>query len=208
MSTILESPLTDETDAVDVPVERLWRVSVDQYHEMLNAGILRDGDPVELIDGLLVRKMSKNPPHVFALQTLHGLLARILVGSWILRLQDPITLAKGEPEPDLVVVRGGLQDYAERHPGPRDIGLAVEVAETSLADDRGYKRTLYAAHRIGVYWIVNVIDEQIEVYTEPAGRGNNAEYRVRRNYLRGESVPVILDGVQIGAVPVSELFAR
>ena len=152
--------------------------------------------------------MSKNPPHVFALQTLHGLLAQILVGSWILRLQDPVTLANGEPEPDLVVVRGRLQDYAERHPGPGDIGLAVEVAETSLSDDRGYKRTLYAAHRIGVYWIVNVIDEQVEVYTEPAGRGNDADYRVRQNYLRGESVPLILDGVQIGAVPVSDLFAR
>lgn len=207
MSSVMDHFAVDEFSLAEVPHERLWRFSVEQYHEMIGAGILHDDDRVELIEGLLVRKMSKNPPHVFALDTLRDFLFRQALQKWVIRLQDPITLGKSEPEPDLVLARGTRRDYTERHPSPADVGLAVEVADSTLAEDRGYKKSVYAQSRIAQYWIVNLVDGQIEVYNDPTGRGSQADYRVQRVYKLGESVPLTLDDVEIVNVPVSELIA-
>ena len=116
-----------------VPTEPVWRLTVQQYHDMIREGILTDDDPVELLDGLLVPKMPRNPPHRIATRKTRQRLEACLPSGWYVDSQEPVTLPTSEPEPDVAVVRGSDAQYSDRHPGPADLGLLVEVADTTLA---------------------------------------------------------------------------
>lgn len=206
MSTVLapQKPELIDEPVDDIPVDQLLRLSVEQYHEMGRQGILA-GEPVELLDGLLVRKMVKNPPHVIALNLLRDVLVRLGLQGWSVWIQDPTTLDTSEPEPDLMLVRGDLRDYADRHPSPEDVGLLVEVAEASLRFDRNFKQRLYARNRLRQYWIVNLIDEQIEVFAQPSGPSANPAYAEHRVYTRGQALPLRLDEVEV-SIPVNDIL--
>src|SRR4051794_17419762 len=90
--------------------------------------------------------------------------------------------ADSEPEPDIMAVRAEAAEREDRHPEPSEVALVVEVAESSLRRDRGTKKRLYARAGIVVYWIVNLAERQIEVYTEPTGPVKKPEYRRRQDY--------------------------
>src|SRR5438105_9467158 len=100
-----------------VPTEPIFRLSVDQYHAMIHAGILTDDDPVELLEGWLVAKMPKNPPHRAVTRLIRQVLERLVPAEWYVDSQEPITTDDSEPEPDVVVVRGETRHYLDRHPG-------------------------------------------------------------------------------------------
>ncbi|MBY0512651.1 MAG: Uma2 family endonuclease, partial [Gemmataceae bacterium] len=169
---LLDGFVTLKLDHVGLPRPRstfpeLWplrRWSVADYHAMIRAGILGEGEPVELLDGYLVRKMSRGPAHDCALDLLRAALAGLIPAGTYPRSQQAITLAETEPEPDYAVVRGGPRVFATRHPGGPEVRLVVEVADSSLTLDRGPKAELYAAAGIPVYWVVDIPDAQIEVY--------------------------------------------
>jgi Uma2 family endonuclease len=182
----------------------LYRFSLEQYHQMIQAGVLREGERAELLEGWIVAKMTRNPPHDFALSRLDRLLRR-LSDDWVVRAQCALTLRLSEPEPDVAVVRGPDDRYRTRHPGPQDTALVIEVADASLDEDRGIKLRAYARARIGLYWIVNLPDARVEVYTDPRG-GRNPGYRQRQDYGAGDSIPLVLGGQDFGAIPVSELL--
>ena len=188
------------------PPEPIWRLSVAQYHQMIQAGILTEGDPVELLEGILVTKMVKNPPHTLATQLTRTALERCMPPGWFANTQEPVTTDTSEPEPDVTVVRGERRQYAQRHPGPADLGMLVEVADSSLRQDRTTKKRIYARASIPIYWIVNLVDRQIEVYTEPTGAAEQPDYRQRRDYGPTDSVPVVIDGREFGQIPVGELL--
>jgi Uma2 family endonuclease len=121
---------------------------------------------------------------------------------WHVRSDSPVRLPPdGEPEPDHCVVRGVERDYSVRHPDPPDVGLLVEIADSSLAADRQMAVT-YGASGIPVYWIVNLVDRQIEVYTGPKSDG----YGDVRVYQPGDDVPVVLDGTEVGRLAVSDIL--
>lgn len=189
-----------------VPTDPIWRLSIGQYHRMVQAGILTDDDPVELLEGWLVIKMPKNPPHRLTTQLTREALARLLPTGWYVDAQEPVTTQDSEPEPDVVVVRGARRDYADHHPGPRDVALVVEVADATLQRDRTLKKRLYARAGIPVYWIVNLLEKQVEVYTEPAGTADRFDYRHRQDYGPADKVPLILEGREIGCLAVQELL--
>ncbi|MFO0844226.1 MAG: Uma2 family endonuclease [Gemmataceae bacterium] len=186
----------------------LYRITVEQYHEMLRAGILKDGDPVELIEGVLVQKMGKKPPHRFATQTLGDLLARLLPVGWFADNQEPVTTSDSEPEPDLAIFRGDRRSFAQqdRHPGPEDTAIVIEVSYTTLAYDSGAKKRVYARAAIPEYWIVNVVERRIEVYTEPTGPCDAPTYSRRQDFAPGSEVPVRLDGHEAGRIAVNDLL--
>lgn len=210
MSAILESPRSVEEPVprlpTGVPTVPIYRLSVEQYHRMAEVGILLDGDPLELLEGWLVPKMTKNPPHTFSTNRLRELLREMLPAGWDVRSQDPITLADSEPEPDSVVAQGDMQDFAERHPGPGEIPLVVEVAHTTQAIDRGIKRWLYARAALPQYWIVDLADQRTEVYTEPTVIDGEPTYASRVDYLKGSTLPVVLFGESFGQVVVDEVL--
>jgi Uma2 family endonuclease len=189
-----------------IPPEPVLPLSVLQYHEMTRTGILESGAPFELLEGWLAKKMTKDPPHTLSHGCTFDALSALVGLGWHVRKEDPVTTDDSEPEPDVSIVRGRRRDYADRHPGPADVALLIEVADASLARDRGWKKRLYAAARIPVYWIVNLVDRQVEVCTEPSGPCHRPDYSVTDVYRAGQSVPVVLDGHLVGQVAVEELL--
>jgi Uma2 family endonuclease len=189
-----------------IPPAPIWRLAVWEYHEMLQAGILKDGDPIELLEGWLVEKMTEHPPHSLATELVHEQLNGVISAKWHVRGAHPVTTEDSEPEPDATVVRGKRRDYKNRHPAPKDIGLMVEVADSSLELDRGIKQRIYARARIPVYWIINLIDDQVEVYTDPTGPSARPRYRKCKIFGRADEVPVVLDGQEVGRIAVRELL--
>ena len=123
---------------------------------------------------------------------------------WYIRAAKPIRLPgqASEPEPDRCVVRGTIVDYAERHPGPDDVALLVEVADASLADDRKLAAEVYGPAGIPVYWIVDVNGRRVEVYTGPGPQG----YGTPEIFAEGQSVPVVIDGREVGRIAVADIL--
>jgi len=182
------------------------RFTVDEYHEMIHHGILTEDDNLELLDGYLVHKMSRNPPHDAALQYFQEAIPPRLPTGWCLRMQCGLTLPASEPEPDGAVVRGDKRTYTTRHPGASDTGITAEIAESSLESDRIDKGPLYAAANIPYYWIINLVDRQIEVYSSPSGPTANPGYTQRTDYRAGDQIPLVLDGVEVARIPAQDLL--
>ena len=189
------------------PNDLIWRLSVEQYHEMIRTGILTSDDPVELLEGWLIYKMPKSPRHSVSTRVTRRALEGVVPAGWYVDTQEPITLDDSEPEPDVMLVRGESRNYLERHPGPGDLALVVEVADTSLDRDRGVKKRAYARAGIPVYWIVNLRERRVEVYSEPSGPEDEPDYRQHHDYGLDDSVPVVIADREIGSIPVRELLA-
>jgi Uma2 family endonuclease len=182
MSTTLQPP-----DLGPLPLD-FYRMTVDEYERLAAAGIL-DDPRVELIDGYLVRKMTKKPRHVVVTERLRRLLDPIVPVGWHIRQEQPIRIPDfDEPEPDIAVVRGNLDDYASRHPGPSDVGLLIEVAEASLPRDQHQKLAAYARAAIPFFWIINLVDERVEVYS--TSDPNTGHYQSRSDFARPDRVPI------------------
>jgi Uma2 family endonuclease len=183
----------------------LYRFTVEQYHRMGELGVLTENDRVELLEGWVVRKVTHNPPHDGTITRLNRRLMRLLPEAWLVRVQCTITTRDSEPEPDLAVVRGPEEAYFTRHPTAQDIALLIEVADASLDTDRGEKRRLYARARVREYWIVNIPEAQVEVYTQPRA-GRAPAYRQQRVYRGDEAVPLVIDGQEIARLPARDLL--
>jgi Uma2 family endonuclease len=182
----------------------LYRLSVDEYEQMGRAGLLEDAR-VELIDGFLVCKMPKNPQHASAVRMIHRRLLEVVPEGWSAFKEDPIRIPDlSEPEPDVAIVRADPNEYRERHPGPDDIALVVEAADTSLMRDRTDKMAIYAASGLPVYWLVNLIDGRLEVYSEP--EPDQRIYKNRRDFGRDESVTLTIEGRELGQIRISDLL--
>ena len=181
------------------------RMSVSRYHELTQAGAFTEHDSVELLDGVVTEKMSKNPPHRLATRRCDLLLSQILPVGWHVQNQEPITLQNSEPEPDIAVIRGQLSDYAIRHPGLNEIALVVEVADTTLVTDR-FKAQLYAQADIPIYWLVNLQERCIEVLEAPQVDNGIRRYTKSHSYLSVEELPVVIDGNLLARLRVADLL--
>src|SRR5262249_18899758 len=152
--------------------------------------ILTPDDRVELLAGIIVKKMAQNPPHAQTIDNAQDELRAILPPDWHVREQKPLALPHSQPEPDLAVVRrNGRPRYAKRHPTASDVGLIIEVSDTTIMDDRHFKGRLHAEAGLPVYWIINLVESIVEVYLRPRG-GKEPAYRERHDYGNGESVPL------------------
>jgi Uma2 family endonuclease len=187
------------------PPGPLHRFTVGQFQKMIAVGIFPPGEKVELLGGLVRKKTTQNPPHAVALDLAQGLIRPRLPPDWFLREQKPIIAPHSLPEPDLAAVRGPATRYAKQHPRPADIGLLIEVADSSLDYDRVENGRVYAQAKVPVYWIINLLELKIEVYTSPKG-GKNAGYQQRRDYGLGESIPVVIEGKEVATLAVRAFF--
>ena len=206
MSTVVSSPVASSPGSISPPA--LYKFSVEQYHDMIRKGILKSGEPFELIEGILVKKMTVNLPHIHATHRLMDLFVRGLPISYVVFVQSPVTTPDSEPEPDIAVVRGDRSQFLAqgRKPGPEDTELLIEVAESSLAFDRTTKLGIYARAGIREYWIVDVINQRVAVYTGPTGPGSAPTYQHRTDFVPGQEIPVMLDGREAIRGKVAELF--
>lgn len=186
-----------------IPDAPIWRLKVQQYHAMIQAGILTADDPVELLEGWLVTKMPKSRRHSLVTQLIREVLAQAIPSGWYVDAQEPLTTADSEPEPDVMIVRGQRRDYVEAHPGPEQVALVVEVADATLQRDRNLKRRLYAAAGMPVYWVVNLPEQRLEVFSGPA----EGVYQREAVYTPGEAIPVMLDGQVIVTLPIQDMLS-
>jgi Uma2 family endonuclease len=189
-----------------IPNDLIWRLSIEQYHAIIQAGILTDDDSVELLEGWLVFKRPNNPPHRVTTRLVRTALENILPRGWYVDSQEPIALSNSEPEPDIVVVRGDTRQYLDRHPGAEDIALIIEVSDTTLQRDRTVKKRIYARAGISIYWIVNLVEEQVEVYSQPFVEVEQPDYTQRWDFGRSAVIPIIIEGREIGAIAVDALL--
>lgn len=157
----------------------LWvPITVDQYHEMIAQGILREGEPIELLDGVLIRndrsKNGENPitvghHHAYAVDQLSELNQQLKPHGCFMRTQQPVTIAPdSEPEPDGAIVRGSSTDYREAHPAVADVLCVFEVSDSSLHQDGTTKQRIYAEAEIPQYVLINLVDRVVEVRTNPS----------------------------------------
>jgi Uma2 family endonuclease len=206
LMAVVAAPTRPAAGETALSSDDLWRVSVEKYHEMVQRGILTEEDPVELLGGWLVTKVPKNPRHRLATRRTRLALESAISGAWFVDTQEPITTEDSEPEPDVAVIRGSGEEYLDRHPGPTDLGLVVEVSDATLARDRMLKLLVYAAAGVREYWIVNLVEGTLEVHSDPTGAAEEPGYRTRRVYGPEDEVPLVLDGVEVGRIRVSELL--
>ena len=165
--------------AVSVP-RRLF--TVDEYYEMARVGILKPDERVELLDGEIVKMNAVGSPHAWCVKRLMRMFSRF-DDRFILSVQDPLRLAdNSEPEPDIVLLQLDTPD--DRHPGPQDAFLVIEVADSSIYVDRRRKLPMYGRAGITEYWIVDLNRDRIEVYREPM----RSRYRSARLAARGETI--------------------
>jgi Uma2 family endonuclease len=196
-------PATPVTYGLDAST---FRFSVARYQRMTETGILTSEDKVELLENYVVLKMPRNPPHDGTIQLVTEALTRVVPQGWRLRVQLTVVFADSQPEPDFSIVRGDARTYLTRHPGPADVGLIVEVADSSLLRDQRDKTRIYARGGIPCYWIVNLVDRRIEVYTQPSGPTAVPTYASFQIYQPGDTISLVLDGNTVGTVPVDELL--
>ncbi len=145
-------------------------LTVDDYHRMIETGIIPEGEHIELISGQVFNMVAKGTRHTHCTRQLFKQLLNLIGDLADVQSQDPITLPNNsEPEPDIVVARLRDDNYANSHPAPADILLLIEVADSSIDFDRNTKAPIYAAAGISEYWIVNLIDSRLEIYSQPEG---------------------------------------
>ena len=181
----------------------MFRISVDRYDRMVESGLLGEDDPVELLSGVIVWKKPRHPKHSTIVRRCQRIIEGLIPLGWHVRKEEPVRIPDyDEPEPDLAVVRGDDHLYESHHPGPNDVGLVIDVAEHSLTRDRGLKREIYARAGIPAYWVINLIDRQIEIYSNPFG----GDYPAPNVLRETSSVELKIEGHLLGVILVGELL--
>lgn len=164
--------------STELAPEELYAWVVSDYHQMIESGILTPNCPVELLEGRIIRMSPQRPFHASSVHRTNKYLSKLLgVGGASpqeiraeVRIQSPITLGDdSEPEPDIAVVATDINEYADRHPAPKDIYLLIEVADTTLTKDRQLKSRIYAKNLVSEYWILDLQNRQVYIYRSPVG---------------------------------------
>jgi Uma2 family endonuclease len=149
---------------------QIRQLTSTEYYGMMESGIIREGERVELISGQVFTMAAKGTRHTLCTRKLFKQLLASIGDRADVQSQDPITLPNNsEPEPDIVIAKLREDNYANNHPSPADIILVIEVADSTIKFDRETKAPLYAAAGISEYWIVNLIDDRLEIYRQPEG---------------------------------------
>lgn len=186
--------------------DRIHRISLEQYHQMIATGVLLEDDPIELIDGCLVTKMPRDPSHDWTLNQFAKKLEKAFGDAGVVRVQSAITTDDSEPDPDIAVVRPP-DDYQERHPGGEDTLLVVEVSNRSLDFDRTAKAEIYSRAGVREYWVVNLIDRQIEIHRQPRP-GVAGGYHERKIFLASDEVELTLGKKSLAKWKVATLLPK
>ncbi len=178
-----------------VVAEQTYRFTVEDYYRMGEVGILSPDVRVELVDGEIKRTPPIHPPHASIVNRLNAVLAATLQSNAVVGVQNPIRLDDfNEPQPDVTVLRFRDDYYAQQHPGPADVLLAIEVADTSLIYDGDEKMPRYGRAGIPEAWLVDVQGQTITVFTGPHAGGYGKERVVTRGQ---ELVSLVVEGLRL-----------
>lgn len=201
MSAVLEKniPKTEVYQNGQVFNARL--ISVKEYDEMIEHGILTSEDRVELLNGVIIEKMPKGTKHALLNDNLADLLKEKLGNRVYVRSQNPIVLDDySEPEPDIVLAKPPREGYLERHPNPEDILLVIEISDITLGRDRITKSLAYSKAGLQQYLVLNLQNETVEEYREPSEDG----YQFKRTWRKGDSLK--LEAFPEVEIKIDDLF--
>lgn len=160
-------------------------ITVDEYEHMGKAGIFHPDDRLELLEGEIYEMSPIGSPHAACVTILHQLLTIKFADKLIVISQNPVRLNDfSEPQPDVALLRWRDDFYRQAHPTPEDVLLIIEVADSTVESDRSYKLPLYAKAGIREAWLVNIPEEQIELYAEPQG----GAYQISRTFKRDDEL--------------------
>ena len=181
----------------------LYRMTPEKYESLIASGFFTKRDDVHLIHGYLVSRMPESPLHGAVCEAIRLAIEAILLAAWHTRSEKGLRIPSqiSVPRPDLVIVRGTPRDYLARYPEPADTALVIEVSYTSLDEDRAMA-DIYGAGGIPVYWLVNLVDGQVEVYSDPGPDG----YRTHEVLAPGHALHLMVDGVAIGEIAVADIL--
>jgi Uma2 family endonuclease len=186
-------------------IQGIYQMTPRQFRKANEAGVFGE-KKVELLGGIPFI-MSQNPPHIFAsMRLLAALQVLATLPRWVVSKEHTLALGRWRPLADTVVLRGPDTVYSTRLARAADIGLLVEISDTTYAKDSGPKLRRYATSHIPVYWIVDLNRRIVEVRTGPFGKGKQAGYAHCHTYREGDTIPVELDGQEVGRVAVSDLL--
>ena len=177
----------------------------DEYYALYDADFF-DEQRVELLDGEIWRLPPQSPRHVYCILQAIDLLKTAFGAGFNVRQQGPFVVSEyTEPEPDILVVSGSWRDYANHHPAPAEAHLLVEVSDAwTLAKDKSRKLEIYAEAAIAEYWIVNLVNRQLEVYRDPAPLNDSYAYKITMALVDGSSVAPL--SAPNSTIAVADLF--
>src|SRR5579883_1110083 len=162
--------------SINSPTVAVRRLSVQDYHQMAESGILQPDERVELLEGQMIQMAAKGTAHSAAVTRIERLLRHRLGNQVLLRFQDPVRLNDySEPEPDVAVVQPNTMLYEDHHPTPSEVFLLIEVSDTTLKFDREVKAPAYARAGIAEYWVLDVNGRKLHVYRMPGTDGYQSE---------------------------------
>jgi Uma2 family endonuclease len=157
--------------------------TVAEYDQMVATGILRDDDRVELIEGEIVAMSPIGSPHAACVSKLTHVLPRLLGSRSQIRVQCPVAIPDwSEPNPDVAVVVRRVDFYVSAHPLPRDVQVLIEVADSSFTYDTQKKAPLYAKGGVREFWVIDLNNNRVLVYTRP----RDGQYSIIRTHNRGD----------------------
>ncbi len=169
-------------------MKTLAKWSIENYHNMIDAGILNNRH-VELLAGEIVEMTPEKPIHYSTAKRNVRYLEQVLAGKADVRFNGPITLGDSEPEPDIAIVRLPESQYCDRHPGPADIFWLVEVAQSSLRKDLEIKRVVYAKAKIPEYWIIDLSSQSLIIFRDPRWGEYQAQQTLSADFVTPVSFP-------------------
>jgi hypothetical protein len=156
------------------------RFTVEEYYRMAETGVLRPGARVELLNGEIIDMSPIGPFHGGVAKRLNQIFTQLSRGRWVVAVQDPLRLgAHSEPQPDLMLLKPAADGYTAHHPGPEEVFLVVEIADTTLMQDRAVKLPAYGHAGVAEVWIANLLDATVEVYREPHFAGYSSKVILR-----------------------------
>ncbi|WP_427162829.1 Uma2 family endonuclease [Aliinostoc sp. HNIBRCY26] len=177
------------------------KFTVDQYHKMIESGILTADDRVQLIRGEIIEMSPIGTKHASCVKRLNKIFANKLGDRVLIAIQDPVELDdSSEPQPDVALIKPRDDFYENAHPQPQDIFLLVEVADSTIQFDREVKIPLYAIANISVVWLIDINEQTIEVYQQPTVTG----YQQIQKFTRGETL--VIPGFPDVKITVDEIF--
>ena len=197
------SPIEDSDLSRPPPGDR---IAVDEYRRQAALGKLSDEGSRELLEGIVVPKARRSLRHEGALEKIQEVLGKMLPEGWHLRIMQPLSTVGSLPEPDVAVASDTLDDYATAPPRPDQVPLVIEVAEGSLAQDRRLKGRIYARAGIANYWVLNLIDSQLESLTTPSGPVAMPGYRERRVYRLEDRISVVIGLDDLGTIRIADII--
>jgi Uma2 family endonuclease len=196
---------------VGLPEGVPFRLSAADYFRMVEGDIIPPDRRVGLWEGQLYEKMSKKLPHSVASSLVITALMHVIPIGWFLWPENPILVNDfSAPLPDFSLIRGAPNDYLRRRsvPNTADIGLVIEIAESSLRKNLTETLSIYARAGLAVYWVVNLVARRVEVYSQPRVDGAIASYAVLESFDLANDVPLVLDGREVARIPARDLLPQ